>query len=306
MKHALIIGEALIDIVSPSSGQSTEHVGGSPANVAVGLARLGNPVKLATWFGDDVRGQAIQAHFAHDSVEIVPGSDGASRTSTAHAILDNTGAATYAFDLEWEVPEVHLDTNVQVLHVGSIGATLQPGGAAVAEIVSAAREYAIISYDPNARPSIMGSPQEAEQAIKNIVLQSDVVKVSDEDLAWLYPQLDPREVVRQWAQQGPALVIMTAGGEGSFAVTSTGIEVEVPAAATTVVDTVGAGDSYMGGVIDALWRRDLIGAENRSQLHEISETAVRAVMEWAAQIAGITVSRPGANPPTYQELMPHA
>uniref|UniRef100_UPI003B3A6B84 carbohydrate kinase family protein n=1 Tax=Pseudactinotalea sp. TaxID=1926260 RepID=UPI003B3A6B84 len=105
-------------------------------------------------------------------------------------------------------------------------------------------------------------------------------------------------------QQGPAVVVVTQADQGSTAFTSSGLEVHVPAPAVTVVDTVGAGDSYMSGLIDALWTAELLGASRREKLHAISEDDLRTAMRWAARIAAITVSRPGADPPTRHELEP--
>ncbi|CAM3527119.1 carbohydrate kinase [Occultella aeris] len=302
MTHALVIGEALVDVVHAADGSVSEHPGGSPANVALGLARLGRDAELATWFGDDAHGALIRDHLTGNGVRLVPRSDRAERTSTAVATLDADGAASYTFDLDWRVPEVLLDADMVALHLGSIGATLQPGGAAVAELAAAAREFATISYDPNARPSIMGTADQVLPTISALVAGADLVKVSDEDVAWLQPGRDAEDVIRDWAASGPAVVVLTRGGEGSFALTSAGVEVTVTSPRVQVVDTVGAGDSYMGGLIDALWTAGLLGAGRRQALHAIDADTLRAVMVHAAAIAAITVSRAGANPPNRNEL----
>lgn len=304
MSHALVIGEALVDVVHDASGSTTEHPGGSPANVAIGLGRLGRRTQLATWLARDPRGHTVLDHLRASDVHLVPGSDEAERTSTAEATLDDQGAASYTFDLLWNVPEVHLDNDLAVLHVGSIAATLRPGADAVAEIALAARAHATVSYDVNARPSIMGDPKDAEPLIERVASRSDVIKVSDEDFRWLYPHLDPLDAGRDWAQQGPAIVIVTQGGEGSTAFTSAGLEIHVAAPAVTVVDTVGAGDSYTSGLIDALWSANLLGASRREKLHAATEEQLRTAMSWAARVAAVTVSRPGADPPRRRELEP--
>ncbi len=306
MSHALVIGEALVDIVNDAAGGSRELPGGSPANVALGLARLGREAHLATWFGHDPRGHVVRDHLRASHVTLVPGSDAAERTSTAAATIDDEGAATYTFDLLWNVPEVHLDNDVLVLHAGSIAATLRPGADAVAEIALAAREYATVTYDVNARPSIMGQPVEAEPLIERLAARADLIKVSDEDFVWLYPHLDPLDAARQWAQQGPAVVVVTQAERGSTAFTSGGLEVHVPAPEVTIADTVGAGDSYMAGLIDALWTAGLVGASRREQLHAVTQEQLRIAMTWAARIAAITVSRPGADPPRRVELEPRS
>lgn len=302
MKSALIIGEALIDGVVRPGQDLVEHPGGSPANVAIGLARLDRSVDLATWFGTGPHGAALRTHFNVADVRVVPGSDRAQRTSTAVATLGADGGATYEFDLEWQVPEVHLDSSVGVVHTGSIATTLQPGADGVLEIVRAAHETSTISYDPNLRPSIMGTPAHVHPRVDALVAVADVVKVSDEDLRWLHPDEVEEEVVRRWAGAGPAVVILTRGAAGAFAVTSRGVEVEVPAPVVDVVDTVGAGDSFTSGLLDALWTHSLLGATNRERLRDIDDATLRDVLRWAAACAAITVSRAGANPPRRAEV----
>lgn len=302
MSRALVIGEALVDVVHSLDGTITEHPGGSPANVALGLARLGRDTDLATWFGADERGELIRGHLEDSGVCLVPGSDGAARTSTAKATLDGEGAASYSFDLDWQVPEFTPADDVVALHVGSIAATLAPGAAAVAEQVHAGRERATISYDPNARPTIMGTAAQVLPMISDLIASSDVVKVSDEDIEWLHPGRQVLEVAAQWATRGPAFVIVSRGGDGSVAITASGQHLAVPSPQVRVSDTVGAGDSYMSGLLDALWSADLLGAHRREALHAIQSQTLRAAMAHAARIAAITVSRPGANPPGRTEL----
>ena len=301
-QRALVIGEALVDVVHAADGTITDYPGGSPANVALGLARLDRVAELATWFATDERGQLLREHLEASGVHLVPGSDRAERTSTAVATLASDGGATYTFDLTSRVPEVVLDDSMAVLHTGSIAATLPSSADAIAELCQAAREHATISYDPNARPTIMGAADQERPRIEALVAVADVVKVSDEDVAWLYPDQDVTAAVRRWATAGPALVVLTRGAAGSFAVTSAGVEVSAPAPQVTVVDTVGAGDSFMAGLLDGLWSADLLGAGRREQLHQISAETARDALARAARIAAIVVSRPGANPPTRREL----
>jgi fructokinase len=303
-RRALVIGEALIDVVHRADGTESEHPGGSPMNVAIGLARLGRGVDLLTWFGTDERGRVIAEHLSASGVDVVPGSDSAPRTSVATAVLDDTGAATYAFDLSWHVPDRWASPPAApiVVHTGSIGAILAPGGADVERILQAHRESATLTYDPNMRPSLMPPPAETRPMVEALVALCDVVKVSDEDLRWLEPTAEPVDVARRWATTGPAAVVVTFGGEGAVAVTATGATVEVAAPRVTVADTVGAGDSFMGGLVDGLWTAGLLGAEHRADLRAADEQTWRTVLDRCARIAAITVSRPGANPPTAAEL----
>nr|WP_034225429.1 carbohydrate kinase [Actinotalea ferrariae] len=301
---ALVIGEALIDVVHGPEGSVAKHPGGSPANVALGLARLGRDAHLLTWFGADEHGALLRRHLESSGVSVVAGSDSAERTSVAAAHVDEDGVATYEFDLSWHVPDrwaAPAGAPV-VVHTGSIAAVLEPGGPDVARILEAYRSTASVTYDPNLRPSLMPAAEETRPVVERLVALADVVKVSDEDLAWLEPGAAPTEVARRWAASGPALVVVTRGGEGATAVTADGRVLDVAAPRVTVADTVGAGDSFMGGLIDGLWSVGLLGAARRPALREADETVLRSVLTRCAEIAAITVSRPGANPPTSAEL----
>lgn len=298
-----VVGEALIDIVIPPEGPSREHVGGSPANVAIGLSRLGHPTRLATHIGSDDRGRRIQELMAAEGVELTAGSTTAVRTPTAAAHLDPAGVASYEFDLDWRLDPA--DVIVPAgghLHTGSIAATLSPGGDAVLQIVQAAREHATISYDPNARPTLMGSPDDARRIIERLIGLADVVKASDEDVRWLYPGSPVPQVLAHWASLGPTVCAVTQGG--SEVVVLAGGELQrYPTLPTVVVDTVGAGDSFMAGLISGLWDGGLLGgAAARERLRLVDQPAIDAAVSRALACAAITVSRAGANPPTRPEL----
>jgi fructokinase len=158
-----------------------------------------------------------------------------------------------------------------------------------------------ISYDPNVRPALLGTPEEARPGIEKLVAISDVVKVSDEDLEWLYPDRDDEEVARDWLGWGPVLVVVTRGGKGVYAVTAD-LELRRPATPVDLVDTVGAGDSFTSGLLDGLRRADLIGGARRDALAAIDESSLISVLDEASLVAAITCSRPGANPPTKAEV----
>ena len=298
----VVVGEALIDIVIPLEGESAEHVGGSPANVAIGLARLGHETQLATHIGSDARGQRISALLASEKVALAPGSSDATHTSTAAARLDAAGVASYQFDIEWTVDPTLAVPAGGHLHTGSIAATLPPGADAVQAIVDAARDHATVSYDPNARPTLMGSPEAARAVIERLISGSDVVKASDEDIAWLYPGSSLADVLRHWAKLGPALCAATQGGEGVLVLVQNELH-SMPARPTPVADTVGAGDSFMSGFISGLIDSDLLGGpEARNRLALAGWTQVRPAVERAMNCAAITVSRAGSNPPTRRDL----
>lgn len=303
--HILAIGEALIDVVITYEQPDfpVEVPGGSPANVALTLGRLGRPVALATWIGLDERGRLIDFHMYDSSVHVTGASRGASHTSTALARLDESGAASYTFDLEWApAPPITVPPTAQILEAGSISAIIEPGASAVLDALTRGREHALVCFDPNARPSIMGEPEAALASLERFIALADVVKVSDEDIEWLTGGAPIDEVVERWLGMGPALVVVTCGKHGSLAVTSSGLRVTKTPGDVAVVDTVGAGDSFMGGIIDAMWGMGLRGADAREALRALSEEQVRAIIDRASAVSDVTVSRKGANPPWAHEL----
>lgn len=303
-----VIGEALIDVVEGVGVEPHEHVGGSPLNVAVGLARLGHPVQWLGRYGQDAFGRSISRHLDDNGV-LSPMPADAKRTSTATAVLDATGAATYSFELEWALPGLanRLDTYLQggtLLHTGSIAAMLAPGAEAVLAAVERARSRTTISYDPNCRPSIIGDAGFARLQAEKFVRFADVVKASDEDLQWLYPDRSVEESGRAWRRLGPAMVVITRGAEGPWGTVAAG-SAAAPAPQVQVVDTVGAGDSFMSALLGAIVDRELDGAERRPQLHALSAEELQGILSTAAAAAAITVSRAGANPPSKAELLQH-
>ena len=304
--RTLVVGESLIDVVKSPDGSTQEHVGGSPANVAVGLARLGHDVTLATQVGDDERGAKIANYCEREGISLSEGSVGERPTSVATSTLDATGAATYSFDLSWELPELASFEGVGHVHTGSIAATREPGASAVLAAVQRARPNATISYDPNARPTLMGGPHEVRAKMEALIGRSDVVKASDEDIAWLYDGTPISEVLRLWGQLGPAVTVVTRGVKGAIVGLSIAGELtSVDAPAVEVVDTVGAGDSFMAGLLSGLLDAGLLGGtEGRERLRSASLADVRPAVDRALACAAITVSRAGANPPHRAELAP--
>ncbi|MCL2454099.1 MAG: carbohydrate kinase [Micrococcales bacterium] len=304
MDHALVIGEALIDAVVRVDGSTERCPGGSPANVAVGLARLGRDVDLASWVGGDADGALIRDHVAASGVHLVTGSRRPARTSVATVYLHADETADYIFDMDWDLPADYArrDTSPLVVHTGSIATALQPGADAVVSELHRYRATSTLTYDPNLRPSIVGPAQRVLRSVQQLIVSADVIKVSEEDLAWLLPGEDPTEVARRWVSAGPALVVVTLGSAGALAVTASGATVQVEAPEVTVVDTVGAGDAFMSGLIDGLWSADLLGAERRPQLRAAPESTVEQILTRCVRLAAITVSRPGADPPTLADL----
>ena len=280
--HALrvdvvVIGEALVDVVVRADGSVLERPGGSPANVAIGLARLGRGVELITALGRDGRGKALRAHAEASGVKVRAAA--IERTSVATATVDAEGAATYDFDVYWDLAETALPAVPKWLHVGSLGSALSPGADRVLEIVEALAPHCRVSFDPNCRPSLSAERDLAR--VERLVRCCDTVKLSDEDAAWLYPDLSPVELARAWQALGPTLVVVTLGSDGAVAVDHSGV-VDVPVPdGPPIRDTVGAGDAFMAGLISEL----VGGSGHQAALHK------------ASHIARITCTRDGADPP---------
>lgn len=288
--HVLVIGEALIDIVEGAGGDR-ELVGGSPANVAVGLARQGHDVRLLTRLGRDARGERIAAQVTASGAVVTDDSWTDAATSTARARLRADGSAEYDFAIDWSIPTPPLGEAVAV-HTGSIALFLEPGGRAALDALENAAGRALVTLDPNIRPALVGEHRTALARFVAAARTADLVKLSDEDAAWLFPGLVPEQVLAEIATYGPRIVVITRGGEGALGLGPGGIT-EVQPFPVDVADTIGAGDAYMASLISSALEDPLLFS---------SEPALERALRRAAVMAGITVSRPGANPPTRAEV----
>ncbi|GAA1955542.1 carbohydrate kinase [Nocardioides panacihumi] len=297
--QALVIGEALVDVVRDPHGVVAETAGGSPLNVAVTLARLGVRTQLLTGLGDDQRADLIQTHLEESGVELLPGARRLIRTSTATASLQPDGSAHYEFDLEWDPTPVQPPT-ATFTHAGSIGLFLEPGADLVRRRLEDAACTSFVTLDPNIRPTMLPDLDLARAAFERLLPLARIVKLSDEDAAWLYPGMTDREVSARLLAAGPALVAITRGGHGCT-MASGGFLVEVPAARTTVVDTIGAGDSFMGALIHQVILSDLTDAVRSGE--PLRPEELDLLGRSAAKVAAITVGRPGADPPWLAELV---
>jgi fructokinase len=300
----VVAGEALVDVVVTAAGETSSSVGGSPLNVAVGLARLGVPTMLVTRIGDDERGRRVADHVRDSgatlsSHAVVPGS----ATSTATAHLDQTGTARYDFDLSWDLEPLPLPPAC-ALHVGSLGSTRRPGRRAVEDLVRQAADGELfVSYDPNVRPGLVADGEEAWHDVLDLASRCRLVKLSDEDVAVLRPSRPVDEVVGDLLRsEATELVVVTRGAEGATA-HANGLTVHEPAPETGVVDTVGAGDSFMAALLAVLddWE---IPADGPGALEALDADHVAMLLRGAAKASAVTVSRRGANPPTRGELPP--
>ncbi len=300
-ENALVVGESLVDIVRGGDGSTTEFPGGSAANVAVALARLGREVKFATSWGDDDRGRTLAERLRLDGVELATDPHAVGHTSTALATIGADGAASYEFDLAWRLHPVESGLDARVVHTCSLGAVMTPGCDDVLALLERMRRTATISYDVNARPAITGTGPELVARVEAVAALSDVVKASDEDIATLYDGADPIAGAKRLLALGPSVVVITRGHAGATWLTQTQ-ETDVASVPVVVADTIGAGDTFCAGVVDGLWQRDLLGADRREQLAEATRDTVVSVLAHAARAASITVGRPGADPPYRGEL----
>jgi len=307
--RVVVIGESLVDIISdPRQPEEIQvHPGGSPLNVAVGAARLGLHTSLVTHFADDRHGLLIGEHLRSNVVHVING--GTAPTSTALATLGPDGAADYTFAITWEINGAALPALAAVegsahVHTGSIATVLPPGDQATLALVQAAREHATVSYDPNCRPGISPDAAVARHQAELFVAASDVVKASDEDLCWLYPDRTPDETLEAWLALGPAVVAVTRGSAGPVVQSRDG-RVELAAEPIAVADTVGAGDSFMAALLSGLSQLGALGTTGRrTRLKSLTRDELHALAAYANRAAAITCSRQGANPPRKDELGP--
>jgi fructokinase len=290
-RDVLVVGESLVDIVHAADGSTREYAGGSAANVAVALSRLGRPVRFVTAWADDARGAVLAGHLAGAGVTLAADPQVLERTATAAATIGADGSASYVFDLDWRIGDVEAGEPVAV-HVCSIGAVLEPGADQVLTLVTGLRGWATISYDINARPAITGTGSDLVARVERTVAVADLVKASDEDLTNLYPHLGVAEAAAHLLALGPAAVVVTRGGDGATWVSAQG-SVEVASLPVEVADTIGAGDTFGAAVLDALWDR---------KVADLTAAEIEGILAHAARAAAVTVSRPGADPPYRSEL----
>ncbi len=312
----VVAGEALVDLVGEPDGRYRPVPGGSPANVSVGLARLGAPTELVARLGTGAFGALVRDHLLRNQVGLSHAVQAAEPATLAIVSLDADGRAAYHFyvsgtaDWGWtpgELPD-QLPESATALCTGSLAIALAPGAAEITNLVRREHDRGRVTVviDPNVRPGLLGDRSRARRLLSGIIEAADVVKVSDEDLAWLEPDTPVEQVAADWLGLGPALVVVTRGGDGSYAATGDGVAVTVPARPVRVIDTVGAGDAFTSGLIDALHRRNLLGgAANHDRLASLDAATIRTIVDDAGLVAAITCGRRGADPPTADEVAAH-
>jgi fructokinase len=291
-RHVLVVGESLVDVLADPADADLEAPGGSPLNVAVTLGRMGTPVSILTALGNDDRGEALRGHLAESGVEVRRGPV-LPRTSSAVARVAPNGSATYEFDIAWPALEPLELRGAGIVHTGSIAFFCAPGAASVMRLLRDAHESgALTTLDPNVRPALVGDPGAALRHFEASLPWVDVLKLSVEDAAWLYPGLGERAVVARLLETGPSLVALTDGSSGASLHTRSA-EVDVPAAPTTVVDTIGAGDAWMGALIHGLFN----DPAPKQLVQRLDRPSLLGLGVLASRVAAATVATRGADPP---------
>ena len=295
-----VCGEVLIDLIPGSDGVRVPHVGGGPANTAKALARLGHDVQFIDGISTDEYGVAARKELLDDEVKLDLALTSDKPTCLAIISLDANGGASYEFkidgtatfdfDLKW-LPDPSR-YKPQVLHIGTLVTVIQPGADVLYDWAMQVAEFAPIVFDPNIRPSVMGDHDLYEAAVEKWAALSSVIKVSDDDMAWLYPGQKYEDVAQRWLNDGAALVVVTRGSNGIIGFTQEGA-VEVDGAKITVADTVGAGDTVGAIIVEAMIEKGILA---------LTGDVLKATLHRAAVAAGITCSRKGAQPPYKHEL----
>lgn len=291
-----VCGEVLIDILPTGSA-----VGGGPANTAKALARLGYEVDFIDGISTDAYGITARKELAGDGVGLDLCLSSTKPTCTATVTLDSHGTASYEFSIDGTATFDFADSwlpdperlKPSVLHIGTLVTIVEPAATVLFAWAVKCAEFAPIVFDPNVRVSVVADPEKYRVAVEKWVGISSVVKLSDSDISWLYPDESMDEVAKRWIAGGCSLVVITRGANGIIGFTRTGME-EVAAAKVTVVDTVGAGDTVGAILVEAILKHSV---------NDLHAHILNAVLHRAATAAGITVSRAGAQPPRLHELV---
>lgn len=303
----LVIGEALVDVLQKPDGSVSAHTGGSPLNVAVGLARCGGRVTFATRLGDDDAARMVLDALQREGVEVfTPPMSGS--TTVARGSVGSDGRAEYLFEsLTWDLGPAdeelfELAAGALVVHSGSFAASLDPGRFAVLNSMREARGRALVTFDPNVRADTAGTREVEVERIEEVVALADVVRASDEDLEWLYPQSSAFETASRWLSMGPSLVVVTSGGSDAVAMTAEHAVVRA-ARSVDVVDTVGAGDAVMAAVISALVDAGCGGVGAAERVRALSEAQVSRLLDVALAAGALAVESEGANIPSRERIL---
>jgi fructokinase len=299
MTQVWVTGEVLIDLI-PDGSDRKPIIGGGPANTAKALSRLGIDTQFIDGistddFGQMAKGQLVSAGVKLDYVKysdkptclaIVSLND--SGSASYEFVIENT--ATFDFTSDW-LPNPQSE-RPSLLHIGTLATAIEPGAAVLFEWAQSVAKVAPIVFDPNIRPAVISDRDLYVKQVELWVSISSAIKVSDEDIRWLYPSLEIGQVVNNWLAKGPSLVVVTYGDEG-LAGYRVGEKVSVDAIKVAVADTVGAGDTVGAILVEAIVK---------DGLNTLSGVRLEMMLKRAAKAAAITVSRIGANPPTLKEI----
>ena len=303
----VVCGEALIDLVpGDEAGSYSARPGGSPANVAVGLGRLDVPVALLSRLSADALGRRLAAHVEASHVDTSSAIASAEPTTLAVVTLDAAGKAEYSFYVDgaadggWRAADLPASLpDGAALHVsGSLALGVPSMGDAVEALLVRERGRRVLALDPNLRPRLARDEADLRARLDRWLPLVDLVKVSADDLAWLLPGTGVEEVAARWRDLGPSLVVVTRGEDGVHAAGPAGT-VDLPALPVDVVDTVGAGDAFMSGLLCALHED---GDLTAGALASLGEDDLRRALAFAQEVAAETCRRTGADPPWRSEL----
>ena len=299
-----VIGEALVDLVPGASvGCYQAKPGGSPFNVAIGLARLGHHTTLMARLADTAFGRLLREHASAEGIDLGPAVHAAEPTTLAVVGLDSAAQASYDFylqgtaDWQWTDDELtRIPRDTTVLHIGSLASWTPPGDQRI--LAAAARLHrdgeVVISYDPNIRPTLLGEPGQARPLIERFVSVAHIVKASLEDVRWLYPGTGWEDVSARWLDLGALVVVVTDGPRGAHLFRAGAAPVYRPGHQVRVADTIGAGDAFTAGLLGGLSRR---GLHSPGQLLRWPSGPLAESVEEAVLISALTTERVGADPP---------
>ena len=299
MNHVWVAGEVLIDLI-PEGSERKPIVGGGPANTAKALSKLGIDTQFIDGISTDDYGQMAKAELVASGVKLdyVKYSD--KPTCLAIVSLSDSGSASYKFVIEntatfdftsdW-LPNPQTEPPT-LLHIGTLATVIEPGASVLFAWAQSVANVAPIVFDPNIRPAVISDRKKYLMQVERWVSISSSVKVSDEDIKWLYPSLEIEQVVDDWLAKGPSLIVITYGDKG-LAGYRMGEKVSVDAVKVAVADTVGAGDTVGAILVEAIVK---------DGLDTLSGVRLEMMLKRAAKAAAITVSRSGANPPTLKEI----
>lgn len=316
MPTIAVVGEIVADAVLPPDGivdgaaHLTVHPGGGPANFAVAVARLGSTARFAGRISTGALGTLCRAKLEESGVDLSTSEAAAEPATLAIAKLDDSGAASYEFytegtaDWAWTVDTLAplvdgpfpTDERPVAIHTGTLALALQPSGRVIENLLARARSILTVSIDPNLRTLLV--PVEVYRSvIDRWAALADIVRLSEDDLVQLWPDWTPEQAAAHLHQLGVPLAVVSLGADGAFA-SLRGEQVRVPIAPTTLVDTVGAGDSFHGGMLHYLAVEGKLGG----RLEELGMAVLEAALIFASRVSAITCSRAGANPPWASEL----